>query len=239
MVVDLFIPCHIDQFFPETAKNMLKIFERIDVKVNYNIEQTCCGQHAFVNGFWDETKAIGEKFIREYANSKYIVVPSASCAVTIRNYYNELFHNSALHNEFKAVQRNTFEFTDFLVNVLKVTDVGSRFEGVATLHRSCRALGEYRLKEEPMTLLKNVKGLKMVEMNESDMCCGFGGGLPKTNPAIAEALAKRKIENAIKSKAEYIISTETTCLMHLDKNAYENDMPMKTMHIVDVLASGL
>jgi L-lactate dehydrogenase complex protein LldE len=125
MVVDIFIPCFVDQLYPNTAMNMVKVLEKVGCDVNYNPEQTCCGQPAFNAGYWDDAKKVGEKFIKEFQNDRYIIAPSASCVGMIKNYYPELFHNSALHNEYKQLAKNIFEFSDFLVNVLKITDVTS------------------------------------------------------------------------------------------------------------------
>ena len=120
MIVDIFIPCFIDQLHPNVGLNMVKILEKLGCGINYNPEQTCCGQPAFNAGYWDEAREVGEKFIKEFQNDRYIVSPSASCTGYVKNYYPEMFHNSVLHNEFKQIKRNIFEFSDFLVNVLKI-----------------------------------------------------------------------------------------------------------------------
>jgi L-lactate dehydrogenase complex protein LldE len=146
MLVDLFIPCFIDQFFPETAFNMIKVLEKAGCRVHYNPEQTCCGQPAFNAGFWDDCKEVAEKLILEFPNDRPIVSPSASCVGMIKNYYPKMFHNSVLHNECRSVQKNIYEFSDFLVNVLKKTEFGSRLEGLATYHDSCSGLREVGIK---------------------------------------------------------------------------------------------
>ena len=122
MIVDVFIPCFVDQIYPETGMNMIKILEKVGLDVHYNEKQTCCGQMLFNSGFWDEAKAIGEKFIRDFSNDRPIIGPSASCVGFIRNYYDELFYNTALHIEYKALKKNIFEFTDYMVNYLKIQD---------------------------------------------------------------------------------------------------------------------
>lgn len=239
MVVDIFIPCFIDQIYPQTAFNMIKILEKVGMTIRYNPDQTCCGQVSFNSGFWDETKIIGEKFIKEFSNSKYIVMPSGSCAGMIKNYYPELFFNSALHNECKQIQKNVYELTDFLVNVLNVTDLNASFDGVVTYHDSCSALREYGIKDQPRLLLSKVKGLELKEMTDSDVCCGFGGTFSVKNEPISTAMGEVKIENAIASGAQYIVSTEASCLMHLEGYIKKHNMKIKTIHIADILASGL
>ena len=238
MIVDIFIPCFIDQIYPETANNMVKILEKVGCEVNYNIEQTCCGQPAFNGGFWDACKEVGQKFIKDFPNDRYIVSPSASCVGMIKNYYGEIFHNTALHNEYKQVHKNIYELSDFLVNILNVTDIGATLNGIATYHDSCAALREMNIKTEPRTLLSKVKGLELREMKDVETCCGFGGTFSIKYESIAVAMADTKIENAMATEAEYIISTDISCLMHLDGYLKKQNKPLKIMHLADVLASG-
>jgi L-lactate dehydrogenase complex protein LldE len=238
MIVDIFIPCFIDQVYPDTAKNMVKILEKLNVGVNYNPDQTCCGQPAFNAGYWDMCKEVGEKFIHDFSNDRYIVSPSASCVGMVKNYYPQLFHNSVLHNEYKAIQKKIYEFSDFLVNILNVTDVGAKLEGIATYHDACSALRELNIKSTPRTLLSKVKGLEIREMNDNETCCGFGGTFSVKFEPIAVGMSEQKIINAEATKAEYLISTDASCLMHIDGYLKKEGKPMKTMHLADVLASG-
>ena len=238
MDVDIFIPCFIDQLFPQTAVNMVKILEKCGCTVHYNTNQTCCGQISFITGFWDDAKELGEKFIRDFPNDRPIVVPSASCAGFVRNYYDELFYNSGLHNESKMIKRNIIEFTDFMVNILKVTDIGAVFEHKVTYHDSCAALREYHLKNEPRILLSRVKGIELIEMKDTDVCCGFGGTFSVMNEPISTAMAEQKVQNALETGAEYIVSTDSSCLMHQGGYISKHKKDIKTSHIVDVLASG-
>jgi L-lactate dehydrogenase complex protein LldE len=238
MLIDIFIPCFIDQVYPETANNMVKVLEKVGCDVHYNVEQTCCGQPAFNGGFWDDCKEVGQKFIKDFSNDRYIVSPSASCVGMVRNYYGELFHNSALHNEFKQVQKNIYELSDFLVNVMHVTDLGAKLEGVATYHDSCAALRELKIKSEPRILLSKVKGLELREMKDTETCCGFGGTFSVKYEAIAVSMADNKVENALATESEYLISTDQSCLMHLEGFIKKQGKPLKVMHLADVLASG-
>lgn len=238
MKIDAFIPCFIDQFYPETGFNMVRILEKLGHEVHYNTNQTCCGQIAFNGGFWEEAKSIGEKFIKDFPNDRPVVGPTASCTGYVKKYFQELFHNTSLHNEYKQLQNNIFEFTDFLVNHLQVTDVGASFMHSVTYHDSCAALREYGLKDEPRALLAHVKGLRLLEMEEREVCCGFGGTFSIKNEPISTAMADQKIENALATGAEYIVSTDASCLMHLQGYISKHKLPIKTIHIVDVLASG-
>lgn len=239
MTVDAFIPCFIDQAFPDTAFNMIKLLEKLGVKVHYNSNQSCCGQMAFNSGFWDEAKAMGEKYIKDFSNNRPIVSPSASCSGMVKNHYSKLFHNSALHNEYKVIQKNTYEITDFIVNVLKKEDIGAEFPHKVTYHESCASKREYGLTHEPRTLLNHVKGLELIEMNEPDTCCGFGGTFSVKFEGISTAMAEQKIDNALATKAEYIVSTDASCLMHLQGFIDKQKLPIKTIHIVDLLAANI
>ncbi len=239
MIVDAFIPCFIDQAFPDTAFNMIKLLEKLGVEVHYNPNQSCCGQMAFNSGFWDEAKSMGEKFIKDFPNNRPVVSPSASCSGMVKKNYSKLFHNSSLHNEYKILQGNTYEISDFLVNVLKKEDVGAEFNHKVTYHESCASKREYGLTHEARTLLKNVKGLELVEMNEADTCCGFGGTFSVKFEGISTAMVEQKVENALATKAEYIVSTDASCLMNIQAYINKQKLPIKTIHIVDVLAANL
>ncbi len=217
---------------------MVKILERVGCAVNYNPEQTCCGQPAFNAGYWDECKEVGEKFIKEFQNDRYIVSPSASCTGFVKNYYPEMFHNSVLHNQYKQVQKNMYEFSDFLVNVLKITDFGAKLEGVATYHDSCSALREYGVKQEPRILLSKVRGLQLKEMKETEVCCGFGGTFSVKFEPIAVGMAQEKVKHAEETGAEFLISTDQSCLLHMDGYIKKQKKNIKVMHLADVLASG-
>ena len=154
MNVQLFIPCFVDQLYPETAFNMIKVLEKAGCTVSYNTSQTCCGQPAFNAGFWDEAKAVCSKFIKDFGDADCIVTPSASCAGFVKNYYTKLFENSSVHNEVKDLSKKIFEFSEFLIDIKKVDDVGAVLKGKATYHDSCAALREYKIKEEPRNWLK-------------------------------------------------------------------------------------
>jgi L-lactate dehydrogenase complex protein LldE len=238
MLVDIFIPCFIDQIYPQTGMNMVKILEKLGVDVHYNGNQTCCGQMAFNSGFWDEAKVMGAKFIRDFPNDRPVISPSASCSGMIKNYYPWLFHNTALHYEYKQLKKNMVEFTDFLINVLKVDEIGAEFNHVVTYHDSCAALREYGIREEPRALLSKVKGLTLIEMKNNDVCCGFGGTFSVKFEPISTAMAEQKVKHALETSAEYIVSTDSSCLMHQQSYIDKHHLPMKTMHIIDVLASG-
>ena len=237
MTVQLFIPCFVDQLFPQTAFNMVKVLERSGCTVRYNTDQTCCGQPAFNAGFWDDAKAVCNKFIKDFSGADFIVAPSASCVGFVRNYYSKLFENSSLNKEVKELGTKVYEFTEFLVNVLKREDVGAMLNGKATYHDSCAALRECRIREEPRRLLSNVKGLELVEMNDVETCCGFGGSFAVKFESISIGMADQKVTNALATGANYIISTDLSCLMHLDGYIKHKELKISALHIADVLVN--
>ena len=238
MTVQLFIPCFVDQLYPQTAFNMIKVLEKAGCTVEYNAEQTCCGQPAFNAGFRDEAKEVCSKFIKDFRGADYIVAPSASCVGFVRNYYLKMFDNSSVHNEVKDLGKKIFELTDFLVNVLHIEDLGATLNATVTYHDSCAALRECRIKEEPRKLLNNVRGLELVEMNDVETCCGFGGTFAVKFEAISIGIADQKVVNAAATEAQYIVSTDLSCLMHLDGYIRHKGLSIRTMHIADVLANG-
>ncbi len=238
MKVQLFIPCFVDQLYPQTAFNMMKVLEKTGCEVDYNTNQTCCGQPAFNAGFWDEARTVCNKFLKDFDNADYIVAPSASCVGFIRNYYEKIFENSAQYNQVKDISKRIYEFSEFLIDVLKVENVGAVLNVKATYHDSCAALRECKIKEGPRKLLSNVAGLELVEINDVETCCGFGGTFAVKFDGISIGMADQKVTHALATKAEYIISTDLSCLMHLDGYIKGKNFPLKTMHLADVLASG-
>ena len=239
MEVGIFIPCFIDQIFPETGMNMAIVLKHYHTKPLYNPAQTCCGQVAFNNGYHDECKHVAKKFILDFVDYKYVVGPSASCIGMVKNYFPSMFDNSALHNENRQLGRKIYEFTDFLTNILGVQKVDGSFPARITFHDSCAGLREYGLKDESRKLLSGIKGLEFIEMDHRDICCGFGGTFSVKYPDISGAMAEQKVHAALETQAEYIVSTEASCLMHLDGFIKKHNLPIKTLHIADLLAYSL
>ena len=240
MKVDVFIPCFIDQFYPETAFNFIRLLEMAGCTVNYNPEQTCCGQPSFNSGYWKETKTLAVKFLNDFENADIIVAPSASCTGFIKNYYKKVFaEDTALLEKTNLLTLRIFEFSDFFVNQLKKVEFGSVFNHKVTFHDSCAGLREYGIKTEPRILLENVKGLELIEMEKLETCCGFGGTFSAKFHSISTAMTEQKVEHAMKTGAEYIVSTEASCLMNIEAYIKKQKLPIKTIHLVDLLASRL
>lgn len=238
--VDLFIPCFIDQMFPQTGFNMLKVLEKAGCRVHYNPNQTCCGQPAFNAGFWKEMEDVGKKFLADFANSdRYVVGPSGSCVGFVRNFYGEIYANTPVHNYHKNLKKNLFEFSEFMVDVLKVEDLGGKFAGKVTYHDACGALRECKIKEAPRKLMQHIEGLEIVEMQFPETCCGFGGSFAVKFEPISTGMADSKVIDAVQTGAEYIVSTDYSCLMHLQAYIEKQQHPIKVMHLADLLAMSI
>ena len=238
MEVDIFIPCFVDQLYPQTGFNMIKVLEKLGCKVHYNTNQTCCGQPMYNGGYKNEAIKIAKKFLNDFKGDRYIVSPSGSCIAMVKNSYNEFFEGSASRIKFKKIQVKAYEFTTFLTEILKVEDVGAEFDATVTYHDSCSALRSLGIKEAPRRLLMNVKKLKLVEMKESDTCCGFGGTFAIKMEPISSGMVDQKIDNALTTGAEYIVSTDVSCNMHMEGYVKKQKKDIKLIHIADILAQG-
>ena len=238
MNVHVFIPCFIDQLYPTAGFNTIKVLEKAGCTVTYNQDQTCCGQPAFNAGYWGESREVCNKFINDFSGADHIVVPSASCTGFIKNYYSKIYDNASNQKDIKGLQDKVYELSDFLVNVLNIQDLGAQFDGVATYHDSCAALRECKVKNEPRQLLEKVKGLKLIELQDNETCCGFGGTFAVKFEGISVAMGEQKVQNVVKTNADYLISTDLSCLMHIGGVMEKMELPIKSLHLADVLASG-
>ena len=235
--VALFIPCFIDQLYPETGYNMVKILEWAGCQVSFNKNQTCCGQPAYNAGFFPDACNVAQKFLTDFNDpSCYVVAPSASCIGMVRNSYPNLLPDDPRVQELAS---RTYEFTEFLIDVLKVTAIPqAEFPARAVYHDSCSALRELGVKSGPRKLLSSVKGLEIVPLPDAEQCCGFGGTFAVKFEGISTAMAAQKVERAMSTRAQYLISTDSSCLMHLQAYTHNAGFSLKTMHLIDVLASG-
>jgi L-lactate dehydrogenase complex protein LldE len=238
--VDIFIPCFMDQMYPETGFNMVKVLEKVGCDVRYNPAQTCCGQPAYNAGYFKEATEVAGKFLDDFSTqAKYIVSPSASCVGMVRNGYSEFFEKSLKSRQFTQVREKIFEFTEFLTKILGVEHIeGAKLEGKAAYHDACSALRECKIFEGPRKLLSHVEGLDLVTIPDNETCCGFGGTFAVKFDAISVGMAEQKVQNAVSVGAKYIISTDTSCLLHLESYIDKNNLNIKCLHIADVLATG-
>ena len=238
--VQLFIPCFVDQVFPQTGWNCVKLLEYLGCQVHYNPEQTCCGQPAWNAGHAKPALGVANKWLKDFAPDIPIVSPSGSCTGMVRNYYPALFEGKPNNDKATLKAKNTFELASFIYNQLDYTSIPApTLQGKAVYHDACAALRELGIKSEPRKLLKLVQGLELVEAPDAETCCGFGGTFAVKYAPISTAMAEQKVENALNLGADYMISTDLSCLMHMQAYIDHKQLPLRTLHLVDVLASSL
>jgi L-lactate dehydrogenase complex protein LldE len=236
--VSLFVTCIVDQVFPQVGIAITQILERLGYRVDFPKAQTCCGQPAFNTGYTEEARKIARHFLDVFRDSEHIIVPSGSCASMIAHHFADLFqHDPKLLAEAHALEPRIWEFSRFLLEVAGVEDVGARFDGVVTYHDSCHALRELRIKTGPRKLLAKVQGLTLAEMAAADECCGFGGTFSVKFPEVSGAMARTKIESIQKTGASTIVSIDSSCLMQLQGVIDRARLPIRTLHLAEVLAS--
>lgn len=234
--VALFLPCYIDQFFPAIGKATVRLFQRLRVPVVYPQEQTCCGQPAFNSGYWDEARRVIHHFCRVFAPYRWIVCPSGSCTAMCRVFFAQVDKADWV----VGVGRRVFELTEFLVDILGVTDTGATFPYKVTLHIGCHGRRELGVVEQPLRLLQSVRGLSYHELPNIEECCGFGGTFSVKMPGLSLAMGHTKVANIVRSGAEVVVSNDISCLMHvggiLQREAATRHI--RTMHIAEVLTAG-
>ena len=235
----LFITCLGDQFYTSTLQNMTHLLERLGVELVFPPEQTCCGQPLFNNGFEDKTRAVARNFLNAFSQSDApIIGPSGSCVGMVKHHYLELFPEGTPEHELAAdISSRIYELTEYLVNVLKVTDVGAVYPHKVTYHASCHYLREMGLKKEAKTLLNAVQGLEFISLNEEETCCGFGGAFTVTYPEVSRSMMENKVNNIIASGADTVITCEPGCLMNIAGGLHKAGSDIRAMHIIDLLAS--
>jgi L-lactate dehydrogenase complex protein LldE len=236
MKVALFIPCFVDQLMPEVGLDTARVLRRIGCEINFPEEQTCCGQPAFNAGYWNDARPLAERFVRVFRSAEAVVCPSGSCTTMVRNFYPELLAGTKLQEEARELGKRVFEFSEFLVKVAQRTDLGARFPHRVAYHDACHALRELRLKQEPRELLRQVQGLELVEMQYSEDCCGFGGTFATKFNMISAAMGEAKAASAAAIQAEYVTSTDPSCLMHLAGILQRQNSKVRTLHLASILA---
>jgi L-lactate dehydrogenase complex protein LldE len=238
MKVTAFVTCLVDTIYPNVGVSMVKLLERLGVKVGFRREQTCCGQPAFNAGHWDEARMLAKNFLDLYENDEHIVVPSGSCTSMIKKFYHELFANKPSINErMEKLVPRVHELSDFLVNVMRVEDVGAVYNGKVTYHDSCHLLRELRLSAEPRRLIRAVRGATLCEMKESTTCCGFGGLFSVKFADISGGMLNDKIRSIQESGTDAVVATDMGCLMHIEGGLKRQSIPVRTMHIAELLVS--
>jgi L-lactate dehydrogenase complex protein LldE len=231
--VALFIPCYVDQFYPGIGQAMVNILERLNVPVEFPAEQTCCGQPAFNSGYWDESRPVVRKFCKDFASCRWIICPSGSCTAMCRVFFPHVDPSA----EVLAVSRRVFEFSEFLVDILGVTDTGASFPHKVTLHMGCHGRREVGVFEAPLKLLQSVRGLTYCELPNVEECCGFGGTFSVKMAGTSLAMGESKKENIVKSGAVVVVSGDISCLMHVGGMLQRDPATrhIRVMHLAEVL----
>lgn len=237
MKITLFIPCFVDQLFPQVGISVVRIFERLGHTVDFKETLICCGQPAFNAGYWEEARGIARRVLEALRGQDPVVVPSGSCGAMIKNFYPELFRYTDKAEAANQLSQRTFEFSSFLVDQLGITDLGSRFPAKVTFHDGCHGLRELQIKSQPRRLLERVKELTLVEMEDQTTCCGFGGTFAVKFPMISTAMGETKLASALDTGAEYLVSNDSSCLMHLQGLLSRRKQKLKTIHLAEVLTN--
>ncbi|MCJ7703775.1 MAG: (Fe-S)-binding protein [Anaerolineales bacterium] len=235
--VQLFITCLIDTLEPQIGEAVVQVLERAGVNVAFPKDQTCCGQPAFNAGMWPEARKTAIHTIQVFeAAPGPVIIPSGSCAAMILHGYLELFADDpAWLPRAQALAERAFEFTEFLVDVLEITDLGARYPGLITYHPSCHLLRGLGVNDQPRTLLSNVGEAEYIELPHQDECCGFGGVFSVKHPEISAEMLKKKLENIQATNAPTVVVCDTGCLMHIGGGLHRDGKYQKVMHIAEIL----
>jgi L-lactate dehydrogenase complex protein LldE len=236
VTITLFIPCFIDLMFPRVGISMVHILERLGHKVVCPEAVACCGQPGFNSGYWDEARIVAVKVLQQLQDAEVVVIASGSCGAMLKRFYPDLFAGTEHAPAAKVLADKCHEFSDFLVSRLGVTDLGARFPARVTFHDGCHGLREMGIKKSPRVLLSNVRELELVEMLEAETCCGFGGTFAAKFPMISTAMGEVKCASATETGADYIVSNDSSCLMHLQGLLDRQGKKLKTIHLAEILA---
>ncbi|MFH1419830.1 MAG: (Fe-S)-binding protein [Planctomycetota bacterium] len=228
--VGLFIPCYVDQCFPQIGRATVRLFERLGVQCDFDPDQTCCGQPAYNSGYLKEAAAVAEHFVRVFDKYEIIVAPGGSCVGMVRNHFREVLGRD------EPVTQRVHELCEFLVNDLHAEDVGASLPGRAALHMPCHMLRDLDGDGPVRRVLANVRGLEVVDLPGDDWCCGFGGTFSIKFPELSAAMAKRKLKHVALAGVDYLLSPEASCMMQLDGVIHRQKMAIRSLHIAEVLA---
>ena len=239
MRVSLFITCLIDQLWPAVGASAVEVLRRAGCEVVFDERQTCCGQPAFNTGYRAEARRLARRIIAvfEDGGADYIVSPSGSCTAMAHHFHELFADDEAWRKRAEALAARTHEFGGFLVNVLKVEDVGASFNGRITWHDACHGLRDLGLREEPRKLIRSVRGAEFVELLNADACCGFGGTFSVKYPEISVAILDHKIDAIEKAGVRAVVSGDASCLMQIGGRLTRNNSTVRTMHLAELLAS--
>ncbi len=244
MRVGLFVPCYVDQFYPNAAIATLKLLQKLGVDVHYPTNQTCCGQPMANSGYEHLTKNCNSLFIENFAAFDYIVSPSGSCVLHIKDH----LHDEKREGDAQGIRKKVYELVEFLTDVLKVEKITAAFPHKVGLHQSCHGQRGLHLSSmtelvdqpfsKPMQLLKQVQGLEIIELTRPDECCGFGGTFCVAEEAVSAKMGKDRVEDHLMNGAEFITAADMSCLMHMEGILKRKKSNVKVLHIAEILNAG-
>jgi L-lactate dehydrogenase complex protein LldE len=237
--VSLFIPCLVDQVYPEIGIDMAKVLKHLGYQIDYNHQQTCCGQPGFNAGHRDEARKVAAKFIDVFTSSDLIVSPSGSCTAMVKNYYPTLFANDPLSEKALQLGKKIFELSEFLVHEDKIKNISGQFTGTVGFHNSCHSYYELGIDQTPLTILKKIKGIDIVQPSGEPVCCGFGGLFSFKFDEIAATMAKTRIEMFTSLQADMIVTNDPGCLMHMRQEVLDRQYDIKLLHLSEFLVQAL
>ncbi|GAA5441790.1 (Fe-S)-binding protein [Deinococcus caeni] len=240
MHIDLFLTCVNDALFPATGQATVRLLERLGHTVGFNPAQTCCGQMHLNTGYRDDALDLVRKFVRDFKDSEVVVMPSGSCAAMVRELYAEAARwagDDELLKDVEDLAPRVFELSEFLVNKLGVTDVGAYYPHRVTYHPTCHAMRSLRVGDAPLQLLRNVRGMTLVELEGANECCGFGGTFAVKNPDVSAAMLTDKARHIIDTGAEACTAGDNSCLLHIGGGLHRLRSGARTVHLAEILAS--
>lgn len=238
--VALFITCLVDNFFPDVGEAMARILAAHGVHMEFPEGQTCCGQPAFNSGYADEAREVAKNLLDAFADADYVVSPSGSCVGMIHHCYAELFADDpALAWRAHELAKKTYEFSQFLVNVLGVEDLGAQFPYRVTYHPSCHGSRLLGVRDEPLRLLRRVRDLQLVDLPGASDCCGFGGTFAVKMHEVSTAMVDEKVEHVLETGAEVLVGTDMGCLMNIGGRLRHQGKPVRVLHLAQLLYEGM
>jgi L-lactate dehydrogenase complex protein LldE len=227
----------VDQFYPQVGESTARVLDRLGVDLDFPAGQTCCGQPAFNAGFWNDAKPLARGFLKTFEGDRYIVAPSGSCAAMVRVFYQELFHDEPASLALaQDMAPRVFELTEFIVDVLGVTDLASKtLDRCVTYHECCHLKRELGVDRQPRALLDSLPGVQLVEMPQAEVCCGFGGTFAVKYADISAAMLQDKITSITSTGADSVVACDASCLMHIGGGLTKQKLPVRATHVAELL----
>lgn len=239
MKVSLFITCLSDALYPRVGEAMVRLLAKYGVSLQFPTVQTCCGQPAFNSGYWKEARESAKTILDAFEDSDFVISPSGSCTGMIHHYPKLFEDDPVMLERANRLQSKSYEFTQFLVQVLGVTDVGAAFPHKVTYHPSCHGSRILGVKDEPLALIQNVKGLELLPLPFAEDCCGFGGTFAVKMADISGAMVTEKVDHVLETEAEVLVGLDMACLLNIAGNLRYRNEPVRVMHLAELLYEGV